>query len=164
MGGARCEVTRSRCQSSHESGWLPCVGDQFARKPQPPYGMRVGRGSEGCDGRLGDEPAGTVRVAHQHEFFLGACECDVGQAPFVFECCIVCRLPAEEEPSFTCSTGSVGETVRVDASLPFLSASAGLMLLADIIRLQMGNLTEPAENFTSLNLGAPEPLTHKWPF
>ncbi len=72
--------------------------------------------------------------------------------------CIICRLPIEDEPVFTCSTGTVGEEVRVDASLPFLSAAAGLLLLADIVRLQLGRLLERPANFGSLDLRAPEPF------
>ena len=75
--------------------------------------------------------------------------------------CIVCRLPVEDESSFTCSTGAVGEEVRVDASLPFLSAAAGLLLLTDIVRLQLGRLLERPANFSSLDLRAPEPLVRE---
>jgi hypothetical protein len=70
-------------------------------------------------------------------------------------------LPADDEPVFTCSTGTVGEVVRVDASLPFLSAAAGLLLLADIVRLQLGRLVERAANFGSLDLRTPEPFVRQ---
>lgn len=71
--------------------------------------------------------------------------------------CIVCRLPAEEEPGFTCSTVAVGGEVRADASLPFLSAAAGLLLLMGIIRLEHGKLLERPSNFGYLDLRGPEP-------
>jgi ThiF family len=75
--------------------------------------------------------------------------------------CLVCRLPAEDEPVFTCSTGTVGEEVRVDASLPFLSAAGGLLLLADIVRLHLGCLVERPANFGSLDLRTSEPVVRQ---
>jgi len=79
--------------------------------------------------------------------------------------CIVCRLPAEEEPSFACSTGEVGTTKKADASLPFLSAAAGALLLAEIVRLQLAQLASRESNYAVLDLQGPTPLvsSYQWP-
>jgi len=60
--------------------------------------------------------------------------------------CIVCRLPLEEDPAFVCSTAPVGIERRMDTSIPFLSGLAGLLLLADIIRLQHDRLLDRKTN------------------
>lgn len=75
--------------------------------------------------------------------------------------CIVCRLPEEESPIFTCSTGRVGTQRPRDASLPFLSAVAGLLLLGDLIRLQQGSLLARTENFTAVDLGTSTPFVRE---
>jgi hypothetical protein len=72
--------------------------------------------------------------------------------------CIVCRLPEEELPAFTCSTGRVGTQRPRDASVPFLSAFAGLLLLGDLIRLQHGCLLAREANYTAVDLKTPVPI------
>lgn len=76
--------------------------------------------------------------------------------------CIVCRLPAEQDPTFTCSTGEVPTQDRNDASLPFLAGLAGALLLRDLIALQMGELLERTTNFASVNLREPVPFTSEY--
>lgn len=53
--------------------------------------------------------------------------------------CIACRLPGDE-PMFGCATGRVdgacGADPGRDAALPFLSGSAGLMLVSGLLQLQ----------------------------
>lgn len=78
-----------------------------------------------------------------------------------FDDCIVCRLPNEEDPSFTCSTGSTDSRRRNDASLPFLSGLAGALLLRDLVALQGGRLVERDTNFASVNLAEPVPFTRE---
>ncbi|OGL15858.1 MAG: hypothetical protein A3F92_09440 [Candidatus Rokubacteria bacterium RIFCSPLOWO2_12_FULL_71_22] len=75
--------------------------------------------------------------------------------------CIVCRLPEEEAAVFTCSTAPVGIERPMDASLPFLSAIAGLLLLGDLVRLQHGRLLERASNFSSVDLSTPVPFVRE---
>ena len=78
--------------------------------------------------------------------------------------CIVCRIPPNT-PRFTCSTGKLGETKEVDAALPFLSATAGLLLAASLAKLELGVLADEHVNFTGLDLSTPTPaaqlLRHK---
>jgi hypothetical protein len=76
--------------------------------------------------------------------------------------CIVCRLPTEEDPSFTCSTGEVPIRERSDASLPFLAGLAGALLLRDLIALQNGELLQRKTNFASINLREPTPFTSEY--
>ncbi len=78
--------------------------------------------------------------------------------------CIVCRLPHEEDPAFTCSTGSTGPRKRNDASLPFLAGLAGAMLLRDLVALQHDDLGERPTNFAAVDLREPNPFTRelKW--
>jgi hypothetical protein len=73
--------------------------------------------------------------------------------------CIVCRLPEEEDPAFDCTTGdvSIDGKQRMDASLPFLAAASGLLLLAALARLQTGQLDEQEANQVTLHLDQPEP-------
>jgi hypothetical protein len=56
--------------------------------------------------------------------------------------CIDCRIPQELRADFTCSIGSVQPSRKTspDAALPFLSAAAGLLLVAGLVRLQHGTL------------------------
>lgn len=81
-----------------------------------------------------------------------------------FDDCIVCRLPYEEDPTFKCSTASVGPRRRHDASLPFLAGLAGAMLLRDLVALQHECLHERPTNFASVDLREPAPFTRelKW--
>jgi hypothetical protein len=67
--------------------------------------------------------------------------------------CIACRMPQPAaEPAFSCSTGPVpvksGQST--DAALPFLSAAAGLLLLAGLFRLHVGELGIGEHNFWAL--------------
>ena len=74
--------------------------------------------------------------------------------------CIVCRLPEEEDP-LTCSTAAVRGAQRMDASLPFLSGVAGLILLPDMIALERGRLLDRETNFASLDLKTPIPFVRQ---
>lgn len=82
--------------------------------------------------------------------------------------CIVCRIPADHDPRFECSTGEVApateERDAMDASLPFLSGAAGVLLLAETIRMQSEQLLERRENFGALDLSAPQPVVsaYRW--
>lgn len=67
--------------------------------------------------------------------------------------CLVCRMPAKREKvQFTCSTVEVGEvgSGSSDAALPFLSATAGLMLLSGLFRLEAGELLDEQHNLWAL--------------
>jgi hypothetical protein len=71
--------------------------------------------------------------------------------------CITCRIPPGT-PRLRCSTSTVETAGReVDATLPFLSAAAGLMLAVALARLSAGALVEPPFNFAALDLGASQP-------
>jgi hypothetical protein len=73
--------------------------------------------------------------------------------------CIDCRLPDETTPRFSCGEGEIRVgPLRMDAALPFLSATAGLALAAALVRLQLGVLGADAINLWSINLEEPEPL------
>lgn len=66
--------------------------------------------------------------------------------------CIVCRFPGSL-PVLRCSRGEAETTAglkRNDAALPFMSAAAGLMLAADLVRLGIGELDNPC-NMSILN-------------
>lgn len=79
--------------------------------------------------------------------------------------CIVCRLPNGEQPAFTCASAEVGTRKKADASLPFLSAAAGALLLGDIARLQLGQLANRDRNYAILDMRSPTPHTssYDWP-
>lgn len=65
--------------------------------------------------------------------------------------CIVCRLPADD-PAFRCSTAQIDDDgTSTDASLPFLAAASGLLLLRDIVALQTGHLLDHPSNFAALS-------------
>lgn len=72
--------------------------------------------------------------------------------------CIECRLPSGTEVRFNCSEGPLPPTAdavggeSTDAALPFLSAGAGLLLLAGLLQLQAGELTELPHNHWRLIL------------
>ena len=70
--------------------------------------------------------------------------------------CINCRLP-EDAPKLTCAVGDIGERKEVDASLPFLSATAGLLLAAELLKLGLPGYPTDEANFVSLYLGAAAP-------
>jgi hypothetical protein len=70
--------------------------------------------------------------------------------------CIVCRLP-DTQAVFTCAEGQAEvDGVRVDAALPFLSATAGLALAAALARLQLGVLAEGAANMWRFDFAEPD--------
>lgn len=66
--------------------------------------------------------------------------------------CITCRLPDTEPPRLRCSEGRLqtAPSERMDAALPFLSATAGVMLTADLIRLQTGSILDRPHNFSAV--------------
>jgi hypothetical protein len=69
--------------------------------------------------------------------------------------CIDCRIPTEAQPRFTCSSGPAlpkTTTASPDAALPFLSAAAGLLLAAGLVRLQHGTLQAGPHNHWRLHL------------
>jgi ThiF family len=78
--------------------------------------------------------------------------------------CIVCRIAHEHDPSFTCSTAEVGQAMKQDASLPFLSAAAGALLLGEVVRLQFSTLASRVENYGLLNLASPWPWSASYHF
>jgi hypothetical protein len=71
--------------------------------------------------------------------------------------CIVCRLPATPA-QLRCSDAEVG-TERVEAALPFLSSSAGLLLAVDLVRLSEGVIAQESANSRSLIFDAAQPVT-----
>jgi ThiF family len=78
--------------------------------------------------------------------------------------CIVCRIEHEHDSPFACSTAEIGEAVKQDAALPFLSAAAGALLLGEIVRLQLGELVRRGQNYGLLNLGSPSPWSASYHF
>lgn len=71
--------------------------------------------------------------------------------------CIDCRIPPEPG-RMRCSTGEV-ETRdgRIDAALPFLSMTAGVLLAAQLARLQHGAVLDMPANQVVLDLAEPVP-------
>lgn len=63
--------------------------------------------------------------------------------------CPACRFPAEPTADFACSTGALPVTTDAededspDAALPFLSAAAGLLVVAALTQLEDGYLDQP---------------------
>jgi ThiF family protein len=71
--------------------------------------------------------------------------------------CILCRLPGDQA-QLQCSTAKPAPDSEVDAALPFLSAAAGLLLAADLVRLSEGALGASTANFKALDFGGSEPV------
>lgn len=71
--------------------------------------------------------------------------------------CISCRLPTEA-PVTECAVGEVSEEPGVDAALPFLSATAGLLLARDLVSLSIGQLADSEMNFSALDFGGDTPV------
>lgn len=77
--------------------------------------------------------------------------------------CIVCRIDETATPHFTCGEGEIqGASRTFDAALPFLSATAGLLLAGALAKLHLGVLAEGKENFSKANMAAPLPLLVNW--
>ena len=74
--------------------------------------------------------------------------------------CISCRIPPSGR-LFACAEASLDGAHHVDAALPFLSATAGVLLLAGLIKLQLGALLDSPRNFAALNLGEPMPVSQR---
>jgi hypothetical protein len=74
--------------------------------------------------------------------------------------CITCRLPGNA-PVTRCAEAQIDTTTSTDAALPFLSGTAGLMLLVGLLRLQHGALASASANHTLVNLGAGKPLSRE---
>jgi hypothetical protein len=70
-------------------------------------------------------------------------------------------LPDRPGEIFGCAEGEVGEVEKQDASLPFLSSTAGLLLAAELIRLQSGSLMDSPANFHGVFMGTPSPRTQE---
>lgn len=72
--------------------------------------------------------------------------------------CINCRLPDTTERTFACAEGAVatpsGESH--DAALPFLSGTAGLLLLVQLARLAAGRLLDSPRNRVAVQFGQRE--------
>ncbi len=72
------------------------------------------------------------------------------------EGCISCRMRGSERPQFACSTTPlVVQEMAADAALPFVSATAGLLLVAAMYRLQQGAVFEERSNQLVLDLLSP---------
>jgi len=70
--------------------------------------------------------------------------------------CINCRLPESHQPTPACAVGSIGITNPgdehpPDAALPFLSAAAGLLIVADLLRLGLGEYEHLSGNWLTLD-------------
>ncbi|HUE85103.1 MAG TPA: ThiF family adenylyltransferase [Vicinamibacterales bacterium] len=77
--------------------------------------------------------------------------------------CIVCRIDETAIPQFICAEGEVqGPTGVFDAALPFLSATAGLLLASALAKLHLGVLAGGDGNFSRVNMAAPQPLFAVW--
>lgn len=68
--------------------------------------------------------------------------------------CIVCRTGDLPETQLTCASGNPnpGHSEGNDAALPFLSGTAGLLLLAALLQLQIGEHREGRHNHWRLHL------------
>lgn len=92
--------------------------------------------------------------------------------------CVACRFP-EGAPVFECATGSIeepgagqdqgatdddGDTAK-DASLPFLSATAGLVGVAALLQVQHGHWAVHERNHWVFGFGATDDAldSHMWP-
>ncbi len=64
--------------------------------------------------------------------------------------CILCRIP-EPLARMTCSTGALAPR-QPDAALPFLSATAGLLLAGEVSRLALSDRRQTEANFHSVIL------------
>jgi ThiF family len=72
--------------------------------------------------------------------------------------CINCRLQGAP-PKLACARSEIETSCGpTDAALPFLSGSAGLLLLTGLIRLQVDALVTTPRNFFSLNVREPGPV------
>jgi hypothetical protein len=73
------------------------------------------------------------------------------------DACLECRIPANGEATFRCSEGSLPTPLgssrknSSDAALPFLSAAAGVMLVAALYRMQAGEFLQLPDNFWALD-------------
>jgi hypothetical protein len=76
--------------------------------------------------------------------------------------CIDCRLPSPAA-AFVCSTEEVeaASGQRFDAAVPPLSALAGLLLGAELVRLQQGTMVDQPHNFTAVELSAGLPIIQR---
>jgi hypothetical protein len=83
--------------------------------------------------------------------------------------CITHRVPSprDDKPQLECSEGrvSTGEGLSTRASLPFLSATAALLLVTALDRLRNGELTRPRHNEWRLGFLGPAPRLRcaAWP-
>lgn len=74
------------------------------------------------------------------------------------EYCLRCRFPPEGQPHFLCSKGEVelhseqtGETERIHASLPFLSAATAALVVGELLKLELPGYRNEA-NYVEANL------------
>lgn len=76
--------------------------------------------------------------------------------------CIDCRLPPDT-PRFTCSAedGETPSGKHFDAAIPPLSAVAGLLLSAELVRLQESALLRTSHNFTAVELSTGVPIVQR---
>lgn len=71
--------------------------------------------------------------------------------------CIACRLPETLTPQLSCSTSPLPDAqASNDAALPFLSGSAGLMLLTGLVHLADGRLADFGPNQWVWHLDLPD--------
>lgn len=77
--------------------------------------------------------------------------------------CLACRFPqAVDEANLTCSTGPVAlPDGSDDAALPFLSMFAGLLVVAGLLRLQVGPLSA-GPNYAYFDFGSDLETIHAW--
>jgi hypothetical protein len=78
--------------------------------------------------------------------------------------CLSCRLPADM-PQFVCADGGLSassEETQGDAALPFLSAGAGLLLVAGLLQLQYGEWMRHDRNHWRVHFAGPAITSSHW--
>ncbi len=73
----------------------------------------------------------------------------------VRDCCLASRLPDTDLPTPACAAAplsiqDLGQGRQPDAALPFLSAAAGLLIAADLVRLGLGEYESEYGNLLTL--------------
>jgi len=73
--------------------------------------------------------------------------------------CIMCRIPpSSKKVQLECSTVSLNGKTNNDAALPFLSATAGLLLVSGLYRLMYNQLLQDKHNWWRMIFNSDSPL------
>jgi hypothetical protein len=155
VGGYKAKLAAALCGAEHYVGWYHEWMDTQPARPDLILNLANGRGVRHAIGQR-TEPI-LLHASTSREYTA-----ELHRHLPTYDQCIACRFPDPCEPLFKCSTAPappLEHEESADAALPFLSATAGLVLAAALAQLPDGPLITGRPNHWRIHLAPDTRLT-----